>query len=132
MVKYSQMQQQKQAAFSGAYDAGTIGREIVDVAVDKKASDVSLLDIHELTTLADYFVLATGTSDRQIRAVSVAVQERMDEVEVVLLRSEGMPSDGWVLLDYGQVIVHIFAPEERAYYDLERRWKEAPTLLKIQ
>jgi ribosome-associated protein len=126
------MQQQKQAAFSGEYDAGTIAREIVDVAVDKKASDVSLLDIHEITTLADYFVLATGTSDRQIRAVSSAIQERMDDVEVMLLRSEGMPSDGWVLLDYGQIIVHIFGPEERAYYDLERRWKEAPTLLKIQ
>src|SRR5437660_7120604 len=118
-----EMQQPNQAAFSNEYDAGTIAREVVDVAVDRKASGVSLLDIHQLTTLADYFVLATGTSARQIRAVSLAVQEKMDQLEVGLLRTEGMPGDGWVLLDYGQIIVHIFGPEERAYYDLERRWK---------
>lgn len=126
------MQQQPQTVVSGEYDAATIARAIVDVAVDKKASDVTLLDIHEVTTLADYFVIATGTSDRQIRAVSSALQDRMDELEIQLLRAEGLPSDGWVLLDYGQVIVHIFGPEERAYYDLERRWKDAATLLKIQ
>jgi ribosome-associated protein len=56
----------------------------------------------------------------------------MDEIDVQRLRVEGLPSDGWVLLDYGQVVVHIFGPAERAYYDLERRWKAAPTLLKIQ
>jgi len=126
------MQELKKESLPREYDAGTIAREIVDVAVDKKASDVSLLDIHAITTLADYFVLATGTSARQIRGLSSAVQEKMDKVDVVLLRSEGTPADGWVLLDYGQVIVHIFGPEERGYYDLERRWNEAPALLKIQ
>jgi len=78
------------------------------------------------------FVIATGMSDRQIRAISSAIQERMDEIDVRRLRVEGLPTDGWVLLDYGQVVVNIFGPAERAYYDLERRWKEAPTLLKIQ
>jgi ribosome-associated protein len=100
--------------------------------VDKKAGDVTLLEIGKITTLADYFVIATGTSERQINAVASGVQERMKEEGVRLIAREGVPADGWVLLDYGQVIVHVFAPEQREYYDLERRWREAPTLLKIQ
>jgi ribosome-associated protein len=126
------MQEQKQPALTGEYDASTIAREIVDVAVDKKASDVTLIDVGQVTTLADYFVIATGNSDRQIGAIGNAIEEQMDEAGISLLHREGLPSDGWVLLDYGQVIVHIFAAEQRAYYDLERRWREAPTLLKIQ
>lgn len=105
---------------------------MVDVAVDKKAVDVTLIELGALTTLADYFVIATGTSDRQLGAIAAAVKERMDELGVRRLQHEGMPSDGWVLLDYGQVIVHLFAPQQRAYYDLEQRWHEAPILLKIQ
>lgn len=126
------MQQKRTTLLRGEYDAAPVAREVVDVAVDKKASDVALLDIHEITTLADFFVIATGTTDRQIRAIGNAVRERMDEQEIPLLREEGLPSDGWVLLDYGQIIVHVFAPEQRAYYDLERRWSDAPTLLKVQ
>lgn len=109
-----------------------MAREIVDVSVDKKASDVSLLEIGKVTTLADYFVIATGTSDRQIGAIASAIEDQMDLREVKLIRREGVPSDGWVLLDYGQIVVHVFAPEQRAYYDLEQRWNEAPALLTIQ
>jgi ribosome-associated protein len=126
------MQQKRTTLLRGEYDAAPVAREVVDVAVDKKASDVALLDIHEITTLADFFVIATGTTDRQIRAIGNAVRERMDEQEIPLLREEGLPSDGWVLLDYGQIVVHIFGPEQRAYYELERRWQDAATLLKIQ
>jgi ribosome-associated protein len=126
------MQQRHAALDLKEYDAATIAREIVDVAVDKKASDVTLIEIGKVTTLADYFVIATGTSDRQIGAVANAIEDRMEEDGVRLLRRDGMPADGWVLLDYGQIIVHIFGQEERAYYDLERRWNEAPTLLRIQ
>ena len=127
-----EMQERTHAAAPYEYDATAVAREVVDVAVDKKASDVTLIDIRKVTTLADYFVIATGTSDRQIRAIGAAIQEDMDTAGIRLLRQEGLPSDGWVLLDYGQIIVHIFGPEERAYYDLEQRWKEAPTLLRIQ
>ena len=126
------MQERQQTALAGEYDAATIAREVVDVAADKKASDVTLIDIREVTTLADFFVLATGTSERQLKAISSAVQERMDELRVELFRVEGVPADGWILLDYGQIIVHIFAPEQRAYYDLERRWQDAPTVVRIQ
>src|SRR5437588_1919970 len=125
------MQELKQTAATGEYDAAAVARDIVDVCVDKKASDVTLIEIGKVTTLADFFVICTGNSDRQIGAIRSAVQERMKETGVRLLQYEGLPSDGWVLLDYGQVIVHVFAAEQRAYYDLERRWSEAPTLLKI-
>ena len=125
------MQEQRHETLPREYDATTIARDIVDVIVDKKGSDVTLLDIGRVTTLADYFVIATGTSDRQIRALSGSVQERMRELQIVLLHEEGLPADGWVLLDYGQVIVHLFGAEQRAYYDLERRWNEAPTLVRI-
>jgi ribosome-associated protein len=126
------MQDRQQTAVAGEYDASTIAREMVDVAADKKAGDVTLIDIREVTTLADYFVLATGTSERQLNAISSGIQDRMDERHIALFRVEGVPADGWILLDYGQIIVHIFAPEQRAYYDLERRWKDAPTVVRIQ
>lgn len=119
-------------AHTGEYDAPTIVRDIADVAVDRKASDVTILDIGKATTLADYFLIATGTSDRQINAVANAIQERMKELEVHRFAREGLPADGWVLLDYGQIIVHVFGPAQREYYDLERRWSDAPTLLKVQ
>ena len=116
----------------GEYDAAAIARQIVDIVEDRKAVDVTLIEIGKITTLADFFVICSGTSDRQVGAISRAIQERMKADGIQLLHEEGVPPDGWVLLDYGQVIVHIFTPEQREYYDLERRWKDAPTLLRIQ
>jgi ribosome-associated protein len=126
------MLESTQAVLSGEYDASAIVRDVVDICVDKKASDVTLIEIGRVTTLADFFVIATGNGDRQIRAISSAVQQNMKDAGVRLLQHEGLPTDGWVLLDYGQIIVHVFAAEQRDYYDLEERWHEAPTLLKIQ
>ena len=126
------MQQRSPNSLLAEYDAATLARDLVDVGVDKKASDVTLIEIGKVTTLADYFVICTGTSDRQINAIARAVEVASSDAGVRLLHREGMPADGWVLLDYGQIIVHIFSPEQRAYYDLERRWEEAPTLLRIQ
>lgn len=127
-----QMQQRHASLVPSEYDSLAIARTIVDVAVDKKASDVTLMDIGGVTTFADYFVIATGNSDRQIGAVASGIRERMKDDGLTLLQQEGEPSEGWVLLDYGQIVVHVFAEEQRQYYDLERRWSEAPTLLRIQ
>lgn len=126
------MQQQVSKRGPAEYDASAVAREIVDVCEDRKASDITLIEIGQVTTLADYFVICTGNSDRQIGALSRAIQERMRERDVTLLHAEGEPQDGWILLDYGQVIVHVFSAEQREYYGLEQRWKEAPTLLRIQ
>ncbi|HZS94880.1 MAG TPA: ribosome silencing factor [Chloroflexota bacterium] len=124
--------QQQQRDERGVFDAASVARKIVDVAVDRKASDVTLVEVGKVTTLADYFVIATGNSERQLRAVANAIREAMKEDGITLLREEGPADAGWILLDYGQVIVHLFSEEQRAYYDLERRWVEAPTLLRIQ
>jgi ribosome-associated protein len=126
------MQQTSSTLLANEYESSAIARDIVEVASDKKASDVTLIEVGKVTTLADYFVIATGTSDRQVGAIASGIEARMKEQQISLLHREGVPADGWVLLDYGQVIVHVFAPEQRSYYDLERRWKDAPTLLKIQ
>ena len=104
----------------------------MDIAADKKAEDVVLLDIRRLTTIADYFVICSGTSERQVAAITQAVVEELDKEKVAPLHSEGVGESGWVLLDYGSVIVHIFAPEVLDYYRLERLWSQALTVVRIQ
>jgi ribosome-associated protein len=126
------MQTRTQQSTLHQYDAASIARLAVDAAVDKKASDVTLMDIGKVTSFADFFVLATGNSDRQIGAIASGIREQMKELGIHLFQQEGESTEGWVLLDYGQVVVHIFADEQRQYYDLERLWIDAPVLLRIQ
>lgn len=90
-----------------------------------------MLDVKELTTLADYFVICEGTSDRQINAIREGILEDLREEKVKPLNREGTPQSGWILLDYGNVLVHIFSPEQRAYYQLENLWQEAPTVMRM-
>jgi len=91
-----------------------------------------LLDIRSVASFADYFVIASADSDRQMQAILDAVEEELEEDKPTLLGREGQPKSGWVLLDYGDVIVHLFAPEERAYYDLEGMWHGATPVVRIQ
>jgi ribosome-associated protein len=109
-----------------------IARQIVDVAADRQAVDVTLLDITETATFADYFVICSGTSERQIKAIVDTVIETLDRDGIDALHTEGAPSSGWVLIDFGAVIVHVFAPEERAYYRLEQLWSGARTIVRVQ
>jgi ribosome-associated protein len=115
-------------------DSLELGRLIVDVVENHKAEDIVLLDLGPDTVIADYFVIATGTSDRQLRALADHVRESVKEkVENRLPYGvEGSPESGWVLMDYGDVIVHLFMEEERRYYDLEGFWKKASVVLSIQ
>jgi len=109
-----------------------LARRIVDVAADKKASDVLLLQISALTTIADYFVICSGGSERQLDAIASGITEALREDGQRPIGREGNAATHWVLLDYGAVIVHVFAPPEREFYQLERLWAEAPALLRIQ
>jgi len=110
-----------------------LARQIVDVIVEKKGEDVLLLDIHELTMLTDYFVLCSGTSDRQLQALESGIREEIEkQLDVSPLHVEGEPSSGWILMDYGPVVVHIFAPEVRAYYNLEGLWRRGRVIVRIQ
>lgn len=99
---------------------------------DRKAEDIVLLDVREITILADYFVICSGTSERQIRALSSEVPRQLKSEVGSPLSIEGEAGGGWVLIDYGDVVVHIFAPEVRKLYDLEEFWKDARTIVRIQ
>jgi ribosome-associated protein len=109
-----------------------VARRIVDVAADRQAVDIVLLDIGQHSSFADYFIICNGTSDRQIKAIVDTVIEELEREGEHALHVEGSPGSGWVLIDYGAVIVHVFAPEERQFYRLERLWQDSPTILRVQ
>jgi len=92
----------------------------------KLAERVLVLDVQEHTPVTDFFVLASGTNRIQIKAITEAVEDALEAVGARPGRAEGRDGDRWVLLDFGDVVIHIFAPSERAYYDLERLWGDAP------
>jgi ribosome-associated protein len=104
----------------------------VDVLVDKKAEDVVLLDIQGLSPIADYFVICSGASERQIAAIAEAVETTLKPLGRLPLHVEGNHTSGWVLMDYSDVIIHVFGPQERAYYQLERLWEDARLVVHIQ
>lgn len=105
----------------------------MDAIADKKGEDILLLDIREQSPFADYFVLGTGTSERHVRAL---VEGLAAEAKTKHLRRplsvEGRAETGWVLMDYGDVIVHLFSPEKRGYYNLEGLWREGKIVVRMQ
>jgi ribosome-associated protein len=109
-----------------------LARRIVELAEDKKAADIVLLDLGELTTVADAFVICSGGSERQIDAIADGILAGLRDEGVRPIGREGTPESHWVLLDFGSVIVHVFTPPERDYYQLERHWSGARTVLRVQ
>ena len=91
---------------------------------EKKGIGISAMEITDLTSLADYFVFATGSSNTQINALCGAVEKALDEQGVPILRHEGYRDGTWVLLDYGDIVVHVFSAEAREFYSLERLWSD--------
>jgi ribosome-associated protein len=91
-----------------------------------------LLDLRGLTAIADYFVICTAESERQLRAVLKAIDEDLVQAGAPNPRIEGSPETGWVLLDFNDVIVHLFSPEQREFYRLERLWKQAQPIVVVQ
>jgi len=91
---------------------------------DRKAADIVLLRVEEISSIADWFVIATGFSDVQVRAIARSVEDKIEEESGgrLPLRKEGQKEGRWILLDYGEVIVHALTPDERSYYDLESFW----------
>jgi ribosome-associated protein len=114
-------------------DGLELARFIAETLEDKKASEILLLDLGRETIVADYFVICSANSDRQAKALADAVRLRVkEELKRLPFSIEGQAHSGWVLLDYGNVVVHVFLEEERAYYNLEELWKQATVLLTIQ
>jgi ribosome-associated protein len=110
-----------------------LARAIIDLIEEVKGEDIVLIDLREVTLIADYFVICTGTSDRQINALTERIRTDIKRNHGVLpLHVEGEGSTGWVLMDYGAVVVHLFLEDRRHYYDLEGLWRKAKILLRIQ
>lgn len=101
-------------------------RLVASALDDKKAADIVILDVHELIVITDLFVIASGSNPRQVQALRDEVEKRLGANGRKPLRREGVESRQWILLDYGDVIVHLFDDETRGYYDLERLWGDAP------
>ena len=107
-----------------------LARRLIEVLADRQAEDIVLLDLTRLNAFADYFVIATGTSDRQLRTLVDAVMRAVPGLGRA--EQEGDAAGGWVLLDCRGVVVHLFTPERRAYYDLEGLWSRAQEMVRIQ
>jgi ribosome-associated protein len=97
-------------------------------ASDKKAHDIMVLDMRDVLVITDYFIICSGNTDRQVKSIQEAVEEHLAAMGVKPVRREGIQHRRWVLLDYIDVVVHVFRQEEREYYEIERLWKDAPAV----
>ncbi|OGO05565.1 MAG: ribosome silencing factor [Chloroflexi bacterium RBG_13_56_8] len=109
-----------------------LARIIIEAIAGKLGSDVLLLDLSGITIIADYFVIATGESTRQLRAIHEALIEQLkEEHHITPLSTEGTGEAGWLLLDYGSVVVHLFSEAQRRRYQIEELWNRARTVVRI-
>ena len=105
-------------------DAKQMARIAVDALEEKKANDISIIDIEKISTLADYFIIASGTNKNQVQAMSDEVDEKLGREGFEPKDKEGYNGANWILLDYGDIVIHLFDEENRLFYDLERIWRD--------
>ena len=108
-----------------------LAHKMVDVLSEKQASDILLLDTREVCGFADYFVIGTGESNRQLKAIIDGVTEALKKDGVLPMHEEGTAESGWVLLDYGSVILHVFDSFQRDYYELDKLWEKACVKVRV-
>ena len=113
------------AATQHAIDLALIA---ADAAAEKLGSDIVLIDVSDRLALTDVFVIVSGSNERQVEAIVDSVEDKLRAVGVKPLRREGRREGRWVLLDYSEIVVHIQHAEERVFYDLERLWRDCPTI----
>ena len=109
-----------------------LAHTIVAALEDKKAENIILMDLEKIATFTGYFVICSGTSDRMLDALADGVVDKIRETYGIKAKPQGQSSSGWVLVDFGSVIVHCFAPETREFYKLEELWREGKVLLHLQ
>ena len=102
------------------------------MASESLAEDIVMLDLRQIASFADYFVVMTAQSSRQVESLEEVISDALKEAGVNRFPRGGAPGSGWVLLDFSNVIVHIFGPEEREYFALERLWARAPQVVRVQ
>ncbi|MCX7794114.1 MAG: ribosome silencing factor [Thermodesulfovibrionales bacterium] len=103
-------------------------RKVYELASDKKARDIVILELKDLTILTDYFIICSGDSTTQVRAIVEHIEERLGKAGLKPLSIEGLSYSHWVLMDYGDIIIHVFEEETRHYYELEKLWLDAPRI----
>jgi ribosome-associated protein len=113
-------------------DIALFARRIVELVEDKQAHDIILLDIRKQSTLADYFVICSADNDRQLRAVVEHIDEVVRREYQLKPRIEGTANTGWIVLDYDDVVLHVFSGAQREYYQLERLWNKASPVVIVQ
>ncbi|WP_424237258.1 ribosome silencing factor [Bhargavaea ginsengi] len=106
----------------------TLLETVYNAADDKKAADMVILNMQGVSLLADYFLICHGNSDRQVQSIAREIKDRAEESGYNVKRLEGFDSARWILVDLGDVVAHVFHKDERAYYNLERLWGDAPEL----
>ena len=116
----------------GNLDSTGLARKIVDMLEERLAADILLLDVGAVTLLADYFILCTANSERQLGALSGDISKQLKGEAGRPLHVEGTPESGWVLIDYGDVVVHLFVRAVRDFYALEDLWQAAQVVVRIQ
>jgi len=109
-----------------------VAHKAVEAASGKQAIDITLLDTQSVSSFADYFVICSGDAARQIEAIRDEIEHVLKREGILPHHHEGTIDSGWLLIDFGDVIVHIFAPFEREHYQLDKLWSQASTLVKIQ
>lgn len=109
-----------------------VARSVANILEDKKGENIVLVDVHEISSFTDYFVFVTGTSDRMLDALAKAVSEGIDQQYDINSKVEGSSQTGWVVVDLGDTVVHMFSPQQRDYYRLEDLWSKGKTLLRLQ
>lgn len=105
-----------------------LANNVTELIFSKKGTDVKILDLRELTTIADFFVICSGDSDTQVKAIADEVDKKLRDEGIKSWHTEGYNSLNWVLIDYVDVIVHVFKKEAREFYNLEKLWGDAPTV----
>ncbi|MDO8461678.1 MAG: ribosome silencing factor [Deltaproteobacteria bacterium] len=103
----------------------TLAKQIAQAAHDKKAENITVLDLRKLSSFTDFFVIASGQSDRQVQAIAYNIEDELRKKGVRVLSSEGHTHGHWILMDYGSVVAHLFFEEDRSFYDLEKLWGDA-------
>lgn len=109
-------------------ESSSLANHISQLIFNKKGYDVKILDLKELTSITDYFVICTGDSDTQIKAIADEIDKKLRDENIKVWHIEGYESLNWVLLDYVDVVVHIFRKETREFYNLEKLWGDAPVI----
>ncbi|MGA9397588.1 MAG: ribosome silencing factor [Anaerolineaceae bacterium] len=113
-------------------DGIDFAKTVVDALEEKKAENILLLDIKDISAFTDYFVIAEGSSDRMLDSLSTATMTALKKKHGLSSHTEGYARDGWILIDAGDVVIHLFSPDQRNYYRLEELWSQGKILLRLQ